>query len=76
MCDHCGCGQPQDHQHHHDEAGRTIDIQQDVLAHDKQHAEQLRQRLLELDARMVNVIGSPGCGKTELLVQLLSLIHI
>jgi hydrogenase nickel incorporation protein HypB len=71
MCDHCGCGQPHEHQHHHDEAGRTIDIQQDVLAHDKQHAEQLRARLRELDARMVNVIGSPGCGKTELLVTLI-----
>lgn len=71
MCDHCGCDQP-GHSHDGDGASaRTIDIQQDVLAHDKAHAEQLRARLKELDARLINVIGSPGCGKTELLVALI-----
>jgi len=71
MCDHCGCGQPEDHHHTHDTSGRTIELQQDVLAHDRQHAEALRRRLAELDARLVNVIGSPGCGKTALLVELI-----
>ena len=71
MCEHCGCGQPADHHHEHDGSGHTIQIQQDVLAHDKQHADSLRHRLAELDSRLVNVIGSPGCGKTALLVELI-----
>jgi len=71
MCDHCGCDQPG---HRHDGAGasaRTVELQQDVLAHEKAHAERLRKRLEALDARLVNVIGGPGCGKTELLVALI-----
>ena len=76
MCEHCGCGDPNavhhdhegdEHEHGHD----TIAIGEDVLAHDRAHAESLRVRLRELDARMVNVIGSPGAGKTELLAALL-----
>jgi hydrogenase nickel incorporation protein HypB len=71
MCDHCGCGQTDDHHHHHESSGRIIEIQEDVLAHDKEHAERLRNKLAEQDARLVNVIGSPGCGKTALLVSLI-----
>jgi len=68
MCDHCGC----------EEAGgavaaasRTITVEQDVLAMDRVHADRLRDRLDALGARLVNLIGSPGCGKTELLAGLI-----
>ncbi len=71
MCDHCGCGQPDHHHHAEDGSATTIELQQDVLAHDKAHANALRRRLADLDARLVNVIGSPGCGKTALLVELI-----
>ncbi len=73
MCEHCGCSIPAEHGHEHDHAHsqtdneRVIQIQQDVLSHEKAHASSLRDRLKKLDARLVNVIGSPGCGKTELL---------
>ncbi len=75
MCDHCGCGQPHEHHEHnhqHDhQSSQRIALQQDVLAHDKAHAQQIRERLTKLDARLVNVIGSPGCGKTQLLTTLI-----
>lgn len=70
MCDHCGCGHPSDHDHDHGGTS-AIAIGQDVLAHDRAHAESLRQKLRAQDARMVNIIGSPGCGKTELLAKLI-----
>ncbi|RLB60728.1 MAG: hydrogenase accessory protein HypB [Deltaproteobacteria bacterium] len=69
MCDHCGCGHPDGAQ---DGSERMISIQQDVLAHDRAHAERLRARLHQLDARLVNIVGSPGCGKTELLAKLIT----
>ncbi|MCP4673974.1 MAG: hydrogenase nickel incorporation protein HypB [Deltaproteobacteria bacterium] len=77
MCEHCGCGAPGElgHKHVHDDSqavkGRVIRIQQDVLAHEKAHASSLRDRLKKSDARLINVIGSPGCGKTELLAVLI-----
>ena len=71
MCEHCGCGQPPDH---HGAGVRTISVEEDLLAHDRAHAEALRARLAALDARLVNVIGSPGCGKTALLTRLIPLL--
>jgi hydrogenase nickel incorporation protein HypB len=71
MCEHCGCGQPPDN---HGAGVRTISVEEDLLAHDRAHAEALRARLAALDARLVNVIGSPGCGKTALLTRLIPLL--
>lgn len=70
MCDHCGC----ETTHHHHHEGKTISVEQDVLAHDKAHAESLRTKLKDMDVRMINVIGSPGCGKTQLLSALIPLL--
>ncbi len=71
MCDQCGCGHPEGPPPAGGGAGQTISIQQDVLAHDRAHAARVRARLAELDARLVNILGSPGCGKTELLAKLI-----
>ena len=73
MCEHCGCGE---HSHTHGE-GEThkIEINQDVMAHEKAHAEKLRQKLGGMDSRLLNIIGSPGCGKTELLAKLIPLLQ-
>ena len=70
MCDHCGC-ETTEHDHRHEGTGLSIKLEQDVLQHHRAHAERLRQRLRQLNARMVNIIGSPGCGKTALLVALI-----
>jgi hydrogenase nickel incorporation protein HypB len=77
MCEHCGCGDPHAHEHGHDhdhdhEHGNAIPVGEDLFAHDRAHAESLRERLRAQDARMVNIIGSPGCGKTELLSKLIA----
>lgn len=70
MCDQCGCGQPGGPPHG-GPGSRVVPVGQDVLAHERAHAESLRRRLADQDSRMVNVIGGPGCGKTALLVALI-----
>ncbi len=72
MCDHCGCGQTEAQT---GAPGRTIQVEQDVLAHDRAHAERVRGRMDELGGMLVNVVGSPGCGKTELLAKLIPLLQ-
>ena len=44
-----------------------VTIQQSVMAEDEKYALRVRQRMGEPGTLMVNVIGSPGCGKTTLL---------
>jgi len=49
----------------------VVAVGEDVLAHERAHAESLRRRIAGLGARLVNVIGGPGCGKTALLAALI-----
>jgi hydrogenase nickel incorporation protein HypB len=81
MCDQCGCGIPSHggahgHGHAHDHSHETVSIETDVLEHNRAHAEELRKRMAEMGARLVNIIGSPGCGKTELLAKLIPMMTI
>jgi hydrogenase nickel incorporation protein HypB len=46
---------------------KIVTIQQAVMAEDEKYALQNRQTLSDKKILMVNVIGSPGCGKTTLL---------
>jgi hydrogenase nickel incorporation protein HypB len=71
MCEHCGCGQPEAPPR---TGGETIPVEQDVLAHNRSHADRLRERLGAIDGRLVNIIGGPGCGKTRLLGELIPLL--
>lgn len=71
MCDNCGCGQTHDHPDDSSSSHRVVDLQQDVLAHDRACANRLRAKLDGMGARLVNIIGSPGCGKTQLLSELI-----
>lgn len=79
MCDHCGCS-PTDtdtdpahahahaHAHDHDhETARTIDMQQSLLSRNDRLAERNRGRFEALGVTVVNLMSSPGSGKTALL---------
>ncbi len=63
------------HDHSHHRASTEIRIEQDVLSHNRAHADSLRKKIAEYDQRLINVIGSPGSGKTELLAKLIPLIN-
>jgi hydrogenase nickel incorporation protein HypB len=78
VCEHCGCGDKNhhSHDHSHDHGVETVRIEQDVLAHNRAHAEALKARLDAAGARLVNIIGGPGSGKTELLSRLIPLVRV
>ncbi len=75
MCETCGCSIPprshdhDGHEHNDDDApsGRTIDVQQNILARNDTYAAANRQQLAKLNTVAFNLISSPGAGKTTLL---------
>lgn len=73
MCIDCGCAAP-DHHHHHDEphAGKTIRIEEDLLAKNDRLAAGNRRLFAEHGLFVLNLVSSPGSGKTTILEQTLS----
>lgn len=82
MCATCGCSDeggvrvidpaahahPHDHSHHnHDHDGRTVLLEQKVLARNDELAERNRAWLGERAVVAINLMSSPGSGKTTLL---------
>jgi hydrogenase nickel incorporation protein HypB len=62
-----------DHDRHHDHnvgpERRTVVVRQRVLAHNDGLAQELRERFEHHGVFVVNVVSSPGSGKTELLAR-------
>ena len=58
MCDTCGCGDPE---------VIPVDIQADILAGNNVQAEHNREHFVEAGVLAVNLMGSPGAGKTAVL---------
>jgi hydrogenase nickel incorporation protein HypB len=58
--------------HHHDHAGgesRLVQVEQDILAHNNQFAAANRRHFAEHGIFPVNLVSSPGSGKTSLLTR-------
>lgn len=58
MCEVCGCGDPH---------RVSIDVQTSLLADNDRQAQHLRQHFIEDGVLALNIMGSPGSGKTALL---------
>lgn len=58
MCDTCGCGEP---------AAHTIDVNERLVASSAAQAEHNRAHLSQRAILAVNLMGTPGAGKTALL---------
>lgn len=71
MCDECGCKIPVRSRTQNQTTARTIRIEKSVLDLNRTHAEKIKNELDKTNSRLINIIGGPGCGKTELLVALL-----
>jgi hydrogenase nickel incorporation protein HypB len=56
-----------DHQHEHGDDGRTVDLQQKILARNDDLAQRNREWLRERGILAINLMSSPGSGKTTLL---------
>jgi hydrogenase nickel incorporation protein HypB len=88
MCSVCGCGegetrvegQPHPHHHHYHEhaqqhhhgEGRLLTLEQDILAANNHYAADNRQRFNDAATLTLNLVSSPGSGKTALLTRTLT----
>ncbi len=81
MCDTCGCGTSDEHaiiqrpnesahnhnhEHHHGHE-QTIDVQKDVLTENHLLAESNRDFFNTREITALNLVSSPGSGKTTIL---------
>lgn len=79
MCDHCGCSTPQpghhhhghghdhSHDHHHDDEHQVIALHQNLMAANDRLAERNRGYFMGRGMAVLNLVSSPGSGKTALL---------
>ncbi len=74
MCTECGCGEANEH-HHHDHDHRVVEVQQNVLAHNDHIAQHNREALNTNGTIAINLISSPGSGKTLLLEKTLDALN-
>jgi len=76
MCGTCGCGEGQvaiDGKHHHAPA-REIALERDIMAKNDGYAQANRRRFSAAGILALNLVSSPGAGKTALLVQTLKML--
>ncbi len=80
MCDHCGCSVVEkhhhhDHDHHHgpeDEAPGAIEVRQSLLSRNDRLAERNRGVFMARKITVLNLMSSPGSGKTSLIERTLA----
>ncbi|WP_425417757.1 hydrogenase nickel incorporation protein HypB [Oricola indica] len=89
MCTTCGCGgdgariegaahghhhHHHDHGHSHAEDSRTIALELDILAKNNAYAAENRSLFAERGILALNLVSSPGSGKTALLVKTIGML--
>jgi len=72
MCIDCGCAAPHDHDHTHDHQGRTVSIEENLLAKNDRLAKRNRELFQDREMFVLNLVSSPGSGKTSILERTLS----
>jgi len=76
MCGTCGCGEGQvqiDGKHHHGQP-REIAMERDIMAKNDGYASANRDRFRNAGVLALNLVSSPGAGKTALLVKTLQML--
>jgi hydrogenase nickel incorporation protein HypB len=76
MCGTCGCGEGHVHidgKHHHG-APREIALERDIMAKNNGYARANRNRFRDAGILALNLVSSPGAGKTALLVRTLEML--
>ena len=71
MCTDCGCSST-DHTHQHKHEPRTVRVEEDLLAKNNRLAAGNRQLFLTNRLLVLNLVSSPGSGKTSILEQTLT----
>ncbi len=71
MCTDCGCSST-DHTHEHKHESRTIRVEEDLLAKNNRLAAGNRQLFASNQLLVLNLVSSPGSGKTSILERTLT----
>jgi hydrogenase nickel incorporation protein HypB len=66
MCTECGCSST-GHSHNHEHESRTIRVEEDLLAKNNRLAAGNRQLFTSSHLLVLNLVSSPGSGKTSIL---------
>ncbi len=73
MCIDCGCPTPtEEHHHHHEPAAKTVRIEENLLAKNDRLAAKNRALFSEKGLFVLNLVSSPGSGKTSILERTLT----
>jgi hydrogenase nickel incorporation protein HypB len=73
MCTDCGCAPSQpEHIHAHDHASRKIRVEENLLAKNQRLAEDNRASFIAHQLFVLNLVSSPGSGKTSILERTLT----
>jgi len=73
MCTDCGCAAPDHHhEHDHEHGSRTIRIEEDLLAKNNRLAADNRSLFQQYQLLVLNLVSSPGSGKTSILERTLA----
>jgi len=79
MCIECGCGTSEHHHHHdqdHDHShGKTIRVEEDLLGKNNRLAQLNRQLFQQHGLLVLNLVSSPGSGKTTILEKTLQALR-
>ena len=71
MCTECGCSST-GHSHNHEQESRTIRVEEDLLAKNNRLAAGNRQLFASNHLLVLNLVSSPGSGKTSILERTLA----
>ena len=73
MCTECGCAPPEaGHDHQHDQTSRTIRVEENLLAKNQRLAMGNRASFAAHQLFVLNLVSSPGSGKTSILERTLT----
>jgi hydrogenase nickel incorporation protein HypB len=72
MCVSCGCGGGHSHDHEHIDSHKIIDVEKDILHQNNLLAERNRGYFDAKEILCLNLVSSPGSGKTSLLEKTLT----
>jgi len=67
MCEECGCGIPEESKKNAGGRSEEVSLYKSLLDENERQADENREHLFEHKCLAVNLMGSPGAGKTALL---------
>ncbi|SNZ15721.1 hydrogenase nickel incorporation protein HypB [Hydrogenobacter hydrogenophilus] len=73
MCRECGCSVNHQHEHKHEET-KTLEVFTKILEANDRQAQENREHFEEYGVYCINLMSSPGAGKTSLLEKTIELL--